>query len=190
MSDAQRWPPGWFRDPTGRHDHRWWDGGAWTAHVADAGVAGLDAIAGPVIGATGAVREGSSGRDRGPAAGGAPDGTAAVALATGVGALVLSIVPGLGLALAVAAVVLAVLARGRVRRSGRPGNGLALAALILGLVALVVSTLVTVVGLLLVSGSGGELGVVFREYVACLDTRTPEECRALLEESLLRITAR
>lgn len=31
-------PAGWHPDPTGRHDHRWWDGSAWTADAADAGV--------------------------------------------------------------------------------------------------------------------------------------------------------
>ena len=31
-------PPGWYPDPRGRHEHRWWDGAAWTANVADAGV--------------------------------------------------------------------------------------------------------------------------------------------------------
>lgn len=29
---------GWHPDPTGRHEHRWWDGSTWTAHAADAGV--------------------------------------------------------------------------------------------------------------------------------------------------------
>jgi hypothetical protein len=24
---------GWYRDPSGRHDHRWWDGTTWTPHV-------------------------------------------------------------------------------------------------------------------------------------------------------------
>ena len=26
---------GWYPDPSGRHSHRWWDGAAWTEHVAD-----------------------------------------------------------------------------------------------------------------------------------------------------------
>ena len=34
--------PSWQEDPTGRHDHRYWDGTQWTEHVADAGVAGVD----------------------------------------------------------------------------------------------------------------------------------------------------
>lgn len=26
-------PPGWYPDPTGRYEHRYWDGGRWTEHV-------------------------------------------------------------------------------------------------------------------------------------------------------------
>ena len=39
MSDST---PGWQADPTGKHDHRYWDGTQWTDNVADAGVAGTD----------------------------------------------------------------------------------------------------------------------------------------------------
>jgi hypothetical protein len=35
-------PASWQTDPTGRHDHRYWDGTRWTEHVADAGVASTD----------------------------------------------------------------------------------------------------------------------------------------------------
>jgi hypothetical protein len=45
MSDNS--PAGWQPDPTGRHDHRYWDGTAWTDNVSDAGVAGTDPIAAP-----------------------------------------------------------------------------------------------------------------------------------------------
>ena len=34
--------PGWQPDPTGKHDHRYWDGSQWTDNVSDAGVAGTD----------------------------------------------------------------------------------------------------------------------------------------------------
>lgn len=37
-------PAGWHPDPTGRHDHRWWDGARWTANAADAGVPVSDPI--------------------------------------------------------------------------------------------------------------------------------------------------
>jgi hypothetical protein len=35
-------PAGWQPDPSGKHDHRYWDGTAWTDNVADAGVASTD----------------------------------------------------------------------------------------------------------------------------------------------------
>jgi hypothetical protein len=34
--------PGWFPDPAGRHEHRWWDGERWTVQVADHGVTSVD----------------------------------------------------------------------------------------------------------------------------------------------------
>ena len=34
--------PGWFPDPTKRHEQRYWDGAQWTANVADAGQASVD----------------------------------------------------------------------------------------------------------------------------------------------------
>jgi hypothetical protein len=34
----------WRRDPTGRHDHRYWDGVAWTRHVSDKGQRATDAL--------------------------------------------------------------------------------------------------------------------------------------------------
>lgn len=37
-------PPGWHPDPVGRHQQRWWDGGRWTDHVADAGATALDPL--------------------------------------------------------------------------------------------------------------------------------------------------
>ncbi len=39
MSDST---PGWQPDPTGTHDHRYWDGSQWTDNISDAGVAGID----------------------------------------------------------------------------------------------------------------------------------------------------
>jgi hypothetical protein len=34
--------PGWQPDPSGKHDHRYWDGSQWTDNVSDGGVAGTD----------------------------------------------------------------------------------------------------------------------------------------------------
>lgn len=36
-SSAQ--PANWYPDPSGRHEHRWWDGNRWSVHVSDGGVA-------------------------------------------------------------------------------------------------------------------------------------------------------
>jgi hypothetical protein len=33
---------GWFADPAARHQWRYWDGAAWTAHVRDGDIAGVD----------------------------------------------------------------------------------------------------------------------------------------------------
>lgn len=46
-------PADWYPDPTERHQHRYWDGAAWTGHVADDGVASIDPLAGEPAGATG-----------------------------------------------------------------------------------------------------------------------------------------
>ena len=40
-------PAKWYPDPTGRHDHRYWDGTKWTHHVADLGVAATEPYDGP-----------------------------------------------------------------------------------------------------------------------------------------------
>lgn len=39
-------PAAWHADPTGRHEHRYWDGERWTDHVANAGVASTDPLDG------------------------------------------------------------------------------------------------------------------------------------------------
>ena len=33
---------GWYADPSGRHQHRYWDGRYWTEHVRDDGVRSID----------------------------------------------------------------------------------------------------------------------------------------------------
>lgn len=37
-------PADWYADPRGRHQYRYWDGEAWTDHVADNGVAAIDPL--------------------------------------------------------------------------------------------------------------------------------------------------
>jgi hypothetical protein len=37
-------PAGWYPDPTGRHERRYWDGAAWTDHVVSGGTQSLDPV--------------------------------------------------------------------------------------------------------------------------------------------------
>lgn len=194
MSSGMTWAPGWFPDPTGRHDHRWWDGAAWTAHVADTGVAGLDALDRPDApgrsgfpGPSTASAPTGSPVHRTPPAQASNDPVAVSALVVGLIALPLSLVPALGLVPAAAALVLGLIARSRIKGSGRPGDGVAIAGIVLGIVALLIALVVTLFSAILLGGSGGELAGAFSEYVACLEVRTEQECRVLLEESLARI---
>jgi hypothetical protein len=43
MTSSGRPAASWYPDPLGRHQHRYWDGEGWTLHVADDGVATIDA---------------------------------------------------------------------------------------------------------------------------------------------------
>lgn len=43
MTTPTMLPAGWYTDPAGRHDYRYWDGTAWTAQVSDRGVTATDA---------------------------------------------------------------------------------------------------------------------------------------------------
>jgi uncharacterized protein YxjI len=40
-------PPGWFPDPLGRHEQRYWDGQQWTEHVASHGRQSVDPVGAP-----------------------------------------------------------------------------------------------------------------------------------------------
>jgi Protein of unknown function (DUF2510) len=37
-------PAGWYEDPAGRHQYRYWNGARWTDDVADAGTASIDPL--------------------------------------------------------------------------------------------------------------------------------------------------
>jgi hypothetical protein len=42
-------PASWQPDPSGRHEHRYWDGRRWTDNVSDAGVTSTDALTAPTV---------------------------------------------------------------------------------------------------------------------------------------------
>lgn len=46
MSDSQGHPANWYPDPMGRHEHRYYDGSAWTDHVSSHGRQAVDPVHG------------------------------------------------------------------------------------------------------------------------------------------------
>lgn len=44
MTDNTKPPAGWFPDPAGRHERRYWSGSEWTEHVFSSGVQGVDPL--------------------------------------------------------------------------------------------------------------------------------------------------
>ena len=60
-------PPGWHPDPSGRHQHRFWDGSGWTDQVSDEGVTSTDPIDAPAASAAQAAPTGAD-----PWGGGSP----------------------------------------------------------------------------------------------------------------------
>lgn len=184
-----RHPPAWYPDPTGLHDHRWWDGVEWTAHVADAGTATLDPLpatpggVGPA-GAADPARD-ATGRTAGTGSGtgASTPGVAVTALVLGIVALLLGWVPFLGAVLGLGALVLAVVAVRRTR--DRPGRGLATGGVLTAALGLTTGVATTVLALLvLVPGAGGGFGAIGREYLACMETRPAEVCEQRLADDV------
>lgn len=145
-------PSGWFPDPHGRHDHRWFNGTAWTADVSDDGQRFIDPLgAGP------AGYAGSAGHQGQSAPGGRQGNGAAVAAITlGLFALTLAWIPLLvviGVILAVLALIFGIRGLRRSRTAGT-GRGLAIAGITTGGVALGLA----VVGAILTVGMLREVG--------------------------------
>lgn len=183
MADALTWSPGWFPDPTGRHDHRWWDGAAWTAHVADAGVAAVDPLPRMVDGgsSTAAASPLLDARSRTTPG---PDPVAVLALLAGLGGLLLVFVPVLGLAAPFVALVLGLVARTRIGTSSRAGRGIATSGIVVGGIGVVLSLVVTITSVALLSDPDSELAGLFQDYLTCIETRSPEVCQQELEQEL------
>ncbi|MBW3657988.1 MAG: DUF4190 domain-containing protein [Actinobacteria bacterium] len=166
---------GWYADPTGRFDHRYWDGATWTGHVSRNGQATTDPLDGsrtptdtgtiaetsPAVatqtgppGSTGSERAWEASGGSGPswqtqATSGTRTNTKAIV------SLVLSIIWFGGLT-SIPAVVLGVMARREIReRPDEGGAGIAMAGIIIGLIGVVGAVLILVAILAFVSmGSG------------------------------------
>ena len=82
--------PGWYPDAAGRHELRYWDGGAWTDNVSDKGVPSKDLVGGkPLPSPSQAAAKAASGK---PAGGG---GSSKTPLFIGIGAVAVLVVAAL-----------------------------------------------------------------------------------------------
>src|ERR687898_187529 len=127
VTDPTAMPSGWFPDPHGRHEYRWFNGHAWTADVADAGRRMIDP-------------HGAAPLRRGAGAG-AGNGIAVAAMTCGLVALVYAWMPlfvVIGVVLGVLGLVFGIRGRRRARQVGS-GEGMALTGIISGSAALALS---------------------------------------------------
>jgi hypothetical protein len=198
-------PPAWHPDPTGRHDHRWWDGERWTEHVADAGVSGLDPVEGPPphpgvasgAGATeripqrsweqtdpGGSRSWPQSGSVSPGARSTTDGVALAAMIVGILSLLFAWFPVLGGLGGAIALILGFVGRSRVRSGTSAGAGQALTGIITGAIAVVINLLVVAAAVAFFGG--GTFGGVISEYSECVErTGDEDRCRRQMEDELL-----
>jgi hypothetical protein len=149
-------PSGWFPDPHGRHEYRWFNGEAWTADVADDGRRLVDPL-------------GAAPHGRGSSSSG--NGVATAGFVCGLVAILFAWMPVfvvIGLVLATLGLVFGVRGRRKARQVGS-GGGLALAGIITGAGALALS----VVGIVFTVSLIGEVqdflspGPVSAEVISC-----------------------
>lgn len=123
---AGPYPASWHPDPSGRHDLRWFNGSQWTADVADDGRRGFDPLPSSVP--SGAQQPGRA--------------AALTSLTLGVTAAAIAWMPFvvvLGIAAAMSAIVLGIVAVSRSRQGRQAGQGLAVAGIACGVGALLLS---------------------------------------------------
>lgn len=244
-------PAAWHPDPTGRHEHRYWDGEAWTDHVADAGQSSTDPVDGSgaagvadassgapgpsdpggadtgtgataaspgaaPIGASppGGTPTGSSapggapgggfppaGGSAGgstfpaaapsagqPAGGSGSNGLAVAALIIGILSLLIAIFPFVGLLGTlggIAAVILGIVGRKKIARGQASGGGMAMTGIITGVLAIVLSLVVTVGAALFFQRVGDGFLDEFNTLEQCIEeTGDEDECTRQFEEDL------
>lgn len=151
-------PAGWYPDPLGRYEHRYWDGAQWTDHAAAGGRTIADPLDGtgpdPDRGAHPYADVDTVDRDpwSAPAASGGTEGLAVVSL-------ILSVLWIFGLG-SIAGIVTGVVARRRIRRSHgtKTGNGLAIAGIVVGILTLALTVLFVLALSLFAVWGGGSAG--------------------------------
>lgn len=176
-------PSGWFPDPHGRHDHRWFNGTAWTADVSDDGQRFIDPLgAGPAgyVGASGHPGSSAPGDRQG-------NGAAVAAITLGLFALTLAWIPLLvviGVVLAVLALVFGIRGLRRSRTAGT-GRGLAIAGITTGGAALGLA----VVGAILTVGMLREVGdfVEPAEHETAITSCTISDGRIVVDATITNL---
>jgi hypothetical protein len=183
-------PPAWYPDPTGAHDHRWWDGEEWTAHVADRGVAATDPVPDAIARVGRRTTVTSDPRTAMPSPGAAVgaerDRVGTAALIVGLAALPAALMPILGVLVAGVAVTLALIARRRALAEERSVPGVTQGGLATGSAALLLALVISFSAVsFLTSGDNlRQVTAMLREYVECIEDRPVEACRSDLERTL------
>jgi hypothetical protein len=178
--------PAWYPDPTGAHDHRWWDGAEWTSHVADAGVAAREPIDASLQRAATPDPRPSSDDVRTTRVSPTRDRVGTASLILGLVALPVALLPFLGLVVAGVAVTLALIARRRAQAESRAVPGVTTGGLATGAGALALALIVSWSALSFLT-SGDNLRAVtaiMRDYLVCVEDRPADECRSELEQAL------
>ena len=167
---------GWYADPTGRFDHRYWDGATWTEHVSRHGEATTDPVDGSgAAGETEATPEEApgwetqtgqpwhtgSGQTWETTGGSTPSWQTQAAASTrtngkAIVSLVLSIVWLGGLA-SIPAVILGIMAKREIReRPDEGGAGVATAGIVIGVIGVIGAVLILLAILSFVAIGSGE----------------------------------
>lgn len=161
-------PAGWYADPSGRFEYRYWDGSKWSEHVSRAGSQSVDppnappppdeavtpqeappapAATAPAWGSAATVPASPPGWSQAPQPSGETEPFSIVSLVAGLAGLV---AVGIG---SVVAIVFGHIARSRIKRSGKHGKGFALTGLILGYLEIVGAIVGIVVLVVVVVGA-------------------------------------
>ncbi len=172
-------PSGWFPDPHGRHDHRWFNGTAWTADVSDNGQRFIDPL--------GAGPSGPFGPSGQSTSDGQGNGSAVAAITLGLFALTLAWAPllvVLGVILAVLALIFGIRGLRRSRTVGT-GRGLAIAGIATGGAALALA----VVGIIFTVAMLREVGDFIEpaEHETSVTSCTISDGRIVVEATITNL---
>jgi hypothetical protein len=130
-------PPGWFPDPLGRHEYRYFNGSTWTPDVSDGGRRFVDPLGVAPGSQQPQVRGGN--------------GIATAAMTCGIIALLLAFIPFIvviGIVLGILAIVFGIRGLRRSRAVGR-GRGFAVAGIVTGVLAMLAAIVGVVLSVLL-----------------------------------------